>query len=185
MAESASSVASFVFCGVFAISVVASSLRRTVAAARTVAIGRERHATSQTPSRPPRCKHPRSIARQSSYRLGNAKETTAVKDFFIIVNRLRTIANAVHRPPANLIGLPDWGRRAAKRVMRIQSTALRLHRLNHRRYWPVIPHIQPPSVYLDLVPIRPISPSTIKALGGRNGASRGQAIRKRAGRAGG
>ena len=51
-----------------------------------------------TPSRPPRCKHPRSIARQSSYRLGNAKETTAVKDFFIIVNRLRTIANAVHRP---------------------------------------------------------------------------------------
>jgi hypothetical protein len=103
MAVSASSVASFVFCGVFAISVVASSLRRTVAAARTVTIARERHATSQTPLRPPRCKHPRSIARQLSYRLGNAKETTALKDFFIIVNRLLTIANAVHSPSRNPI----------------------------------------------------------------------------------
>jgi hypothetical protein len=100
MAVSASSVASFVFCGVFAISVVASSLRRTVAAARTVRIAGERHATSQARSRPLRCKHPRSIALQSSYRLGNAKETTAVKDFFIIVNRLRTIANVVHSPAA-------------------------------------------------------------------------------------
>ena len=42
-------------------------------------------------------KHPRSISRRSSYRLGNAKETTAGKDFFIIVNRLLTIANAIHR----------------------------------------------------------------------------------------
>jgi hypothetical protein len=58
----------------------------------------ERHAPSQARSRPLRCKHPRSIALQSSYRLGNAKETTAVKDFFIIVNRLRTIANVVHSP---------------------------------------------------------------------------------------
>jgi hypothetical protein len=86
MAVSASSVASFVFCGVFAISVVASSLRRTVAAARTVTITGERHAPRQVRSRPLRCKHPRSIAQRPSYRLGNAKETTAGKDFFIIVN---------------------------------------------------------------------------------------------------
>lgn len=37
--------------------------------------------------------YPRFIARHSSYRLGNMKETTPVKDFFIIVNRLLTIAN--------------------------------------------------------------------------------------------
>ena len=43
MAESASSVASLDFCGLFAISVVASLLRRTIAAARTVAISGPRH----------------------------------------------------------------------------------------------------------------------------------------------
>ena len=58
---------------------------------------------SQARTRPLRCKHPRSITRQSSYRLGNAKETTAGKDFFIIVNRLLTIANAVHSPGASPI----------------------------------------------------------------------------------
>ncbi len=105
MAVSASSVASFVFCGLFAISVAASSLRRTVASARTVTITEEGHAPSLAPLRPLRCKHPRSIARQLSYRLGNAKETTAGKDFFIIVNRLLTIAKAVHFPGAR----PDHG----------------------------------------------------------------------------
>jgi hypothetical protein len=53
--------------------------------------------------RPLRCKHPRSIAQRSSYRLGNAKETTAGKDFFIIVNRLLTIANTIHRPVASAV----------------------------------------------------------------------------------
>ncbi len=51
------------------------------------------------------------------------------------------------------------------RLARIQSADLRLHRLNHRRFWPVKPHIRPPSIYLDLVPIRPKSPSTIKSTG--------------------
>jgi hypothetical protein len=80
MAVSASSVASFVFCGVFAISVVASSLRRTVAAALTVKKS-EGYAASTARKRQPSRLYPRFVARRSSYRLGNTKETTPVRTF--------------------------------------------------------------------------------------------------------
>jgi len=73
--------------------------------------------------RPLRCKHPRSIARQSSYRLGNAKETTAGKDFFIIVNRLLTIANAV---------LFLWGEPALGRRIEAAVRPNEWHKMNQR-----------------------------------------------------
>jgi hypothetical protein len=80
MAVSASSVASLVFCGVFAISVVASSLRRTIAAARTVKKSGG-YAASTAQKRQPSRPYPRFIARRPSYRLGNMKETTPVRTF--------------------------------------------------------------------------------------------------------
>ena len=112
MADSASSVASFDFCGIFAISVVASSLRRTCRR------GPNRHDRWKAEA----C-HERGTVRPQSRKLPvyrpivilspwQCERNHAVKDFFIIVNRLLTIANAVHRPSPVRPRLLVW---AAKR----------------------------------------------------------------------
>ena len=85
MAESASSVGSLDFCGMFAISVVASLLRRTIAAARTVTISGPRHERGNLRSRGLPRMHPfyRSAFILSPWQ---CERNRAGKEFFIIVN---------------------------------------------------------------------------------------------------
>src|SRR5690242_16522999 len=93
MAVSACSVASLLLLGIFAISVVASSLRRTVAAARTVRIDRGIAPRKRHPLRLPT--PPTSPIYRPAFILSSwqHERNNAGKDFLIIVNRLLTIAN--------------------------------------------------------------------------------------------
>jgi HPt (histidine-containing phosphotransfer) domain-containing protein len=121
MAEGASSVASFDLLGNFAMSVVAPSLRRTCRRCPN------RHDKSAVM---PEGRHRYGYCAASSpiYRLmiilspWQRKRNYAGKDFFIIVNRLVTIANAVLPRRQCAIMAAELGRHTGKR----------LARLNHR-----------------------------------------------------
>jgi hypothetical protein len=116
MADSASFAGSFDFCGIFAITNVASSLRRTKVAARTVTS--PSHFLGPRDERGIRCApEPLWAAGPgafSSYRLGNTMKTAAKPQNFIIVNFVNlcgTGAFAVRaRLPGFALSLATMGR---------------------------------------------------------------------------
>src|SRR5262245_43490221 len=157
MAESASSVASFDFWGLFAISVVASPLRWTCRRGPN-RNDKQDHAADTTPQcrRPARSPSDRPMIILSPWQ---TKRNYGGNEFFTIVNRLLTIANtglptrpAIHRGTELR---PWWGKQMCQAITRP----------NHPHLWPRQGGSRRPLIYLDLVPVRSKSPKQITRLG--------------------